>query len=81
MVKNMKKKIFIILGVIIILCLITYGIIVFIDYNNVSNGKVPFFAKKIDKENFDGIGYNIKVKYYNDTEKIETIDIERQVDE
>ena len=75
MVKNMKKKIFIILGVIIILCLITYGIIVFIDYNNVSNGKVPFFAKKIDKENFDGIGYNIKVKYYNDTEKIETIDM------
>ena len=71
----MKKKIFIILGVIIILCLITYGIIVFIDYNNVSNGKVPFFAKKIDKENFDGIGYNIKVKYYNDTEKIETIDM------
>ena len=75
MVKNMKKKIFIILGVIIILCLITYGIIVFIDYNNVSNGKVPFFAKKIDNENFDGIGYNIKVKYYNDTEKIETIDM------
>lgn len=71
----MKKKIFIILGIIIILCLITYGIIVFIDYNNVSNGKVPFFAKKIDKENFDGIGYNIKVKYYNDTEKIETIDM------
>ena len=71
----MKKKVLTILGSIIILLLIIYGIIFFVDYNNVSNGKLPIFVIKSDMENYKGLGYTVKVKYYKDTKNIETIDM------
>ena len=71
----MKKKILIIIGAIIILLLIIYGIIFFVDYNNVSNGKLPIFAIKSNAENYNGLGYHVNVKYYKDTNYIETINM------
>ena len=71
----MKKKIFFIMGILVILFIVIYGIIFFVDYNNVSNGKIPVFAKKYDEENYNGLGYNVKVKYYKDTNNIETINM------
>ena len=71
----MKKKIFFIIGILVILFTVIYGIIFFVDYNNVSNGKIPVFAKKYDEENYNGLGYNVKVKYYKDTNNIETINM------
>ena len=67
----MKKKILIILGVIIILLLVIYGMIFFVDYNHVTNGKLPIFAIKSDTENYHGLGYTVKVKYDEDTNYIE----------
>lgn len=69
------KKILIILGIILLTCMVIYGVIFFIDYNNVSNGKLPAFAVKSDAENYQGLGYVVKVKYYKDTNNIETIDM------
>ena len=71
----MKKKDLFILGVVIILLIEIYGIIFFVDYNNVSNGKLPVFAIKSDTENYHGVGYNVNVKYYKDTNNIEKIDM------
>ena len=71
----MKKKVLIIIGAIIILLLIIYGIIFFVDYNNVSNGKLPIFAIKSNAENYNGFGYHVNVKYYKDTNYIETINM------
>ena len=71
----MKKKVLIIIGAIIILLLIIYGIIFFVDYNNVSNGKLPIFAIKSNAENYNGLGYHVNVKYYKDTNYIETINM------
>ena len=71
----MKKKIFIIIGIVIVLLLVIYGIIFFVDYSNVSNGKLPVFATKSDTENYHGLGYNVNVKYYKDTNNIEKIDM------
>ena len=71
----MKKKVLIILGLIIILLLLIYGVIFFVDYNNVSKGKLPVFAVKSDTENYYGLGYSVKVKYYNDTDDIEKIEM------
>ena len=55
--------------------LIIYGIIFFVDYNNVSNGKLPIFAIKSNAENYNGLGYHVNVKYYKDTNYIETINM------
>ena len=63
------------MGILVILFIVIYGIIFFVDYNNVSNGKIPVFAKKYDEENYNGLGYNVKVKYYKDTNNIETINM------
>ena len=71
----MKKKVLIIIGIVIILLVVIYGIIFFVDYNNVSNGKLPIFAIKSDTENYHGLGYTVNVKYYNDTNDIETINM------
>lgn len=71
----MKKKIFIIIGIVITLLIVIYGIIFFVDYNNVSDGKLPVFAIKSDTENYHGLGYNVNVKYYKDTNNIEKIDM------
>ena len=71
----MKKKFLIVLGIIIFLLIVIYGIIFFIDYNNVSNCKLPIFAVKSDMENYQGLGYSIKVEYYKNTNNIETIDM------
>lgn len=71
----MKKKVLTILGIVIVLMLVIYGIIFFVDYNNVSNGKLPIFAIKSDSQNYKGLGYSIKVRYYKDTTNIEKIEI------
>lgn len=71
----MKKKVLIIIGIVIILLVVIYGIIFFVDYNNVSNGKLPIFAIKSDTENYHGLGYTVNVKYYNDINDIETINM------
>lgn len=71
----MKKKFLIILGIIIVLLLLIYGIIFFVDYNRVSNGKLPVFAIKSDTENYYGLGYSVKVEYYKDTNNIEKIEM------
>lgn len=71
----MKKKVLTILGIIIVLLLVIYGIIFFVDYNNVSNGKLPIFAIKSDTQNYEGLGYSIKVRYYKDTSNIEKIEM------
>ena len=71
----MKKKVLIIIGIVIVLLVVIYGIIFFVDYNNVSNGKLPIFAIKSDTENYHGLGYTVNVKYYNDTNDIETINM------
>ena len=70
----MKKKVLII-GIVIVLLIVIYGIIFFVDYNNVSNGKLPAFAIKSDTENYHGLGYTVNVKYYKDTNNIETINM------
>lgn len=71
----MKKKVLVIIGIVIVLLIIIYGIIFFVDYNNVSNGKLPIFAIKFDTENYHGLGYNVNVKYYKDTNNIEKIEM------
>lgn len=71
----MKKKVLIILGIVIILLLVIYGVIFLIDYNNISKGKLPIFAIKSDTENYKGLGYSVKVKYYKDTNSIEKIEM------
>lgn len=71
----MKKRFFIVLGIIILAFLIIYGVIFYIDYRNVCNGKIPVFAKESTKETYQGLGYSISIKYYNDTENIETMDM------
>ena len=70
----MKKKVLFI-GIVIVLLIVIYGIIFFVDYNNVSNGKFPAFAIKSDTENYLGLGYTVNVKYYKDTNNIEKIDM------
>lgn len=69
----MKKKVLTILG--IVLLLVIYGVIFLIDYNNISKGKLPIFAIKSDTENYKGLGYSVKVKYYKDTNSIEKIEM------
>ena len=49
----MKKKVLIILVIVIVLLLVIYGGIFLIDYNNISQGKLPIFAIKSDTENND----------------------------
>ncbi len=71
----MKKKVLIIIGIVIVLLVVIYGVIFFVDYNNVSNGKLPIFAIKSDIENYHGLGYAVNVKYYKNTNNIETIDM------
>ena len=71
----MKKKVLIIMGIVIVLLVVIYGVIFFVDYNNVSNGKLPIFAIKSDIENYHGLGYAVNVKYYKNTNNIETIDM------
>ena len=36
---------------------------------------MPIFAIKFDTENYHGLGYNVNVKYYKDTNNIETINM------
>ncbi len=71
----MKKKVLIVLGIIIVLLLVIYGIIFLVDYNNVLNGNLPIFAIKSDTENYHGLGYTVKVQYYKDTNNIEKMDM------
>ena len=67
----MKKKILIIISVAIILLILGYGSIVYIDYHNVINGKSPIFANHSEDGNYQGLGYIVEVTYYPDTDVIE----------
>ena len=71
----MKKRIFIVLGIIVVIFLLIYGIIFYIDYRNITRGKLPIFASEVNKETYQGLGYLVNVKYYEDTENIETMDL------
>ena len=55
--------------------IVVYGIIFFVDYNNVSKGKLPIFAIKSDTQNYEGLGYSVRVQYYKDTGDIEKIEM------
>ncbi len=72
----MKKKILIIMSVIIILLILGYGSIVYIDYHNVVNGKLPVFANRSDDGKYQGLGYIVEVAYYPDTDIIEEMKME-----
>ena len=67
----MKKKILIIMSVIIILLILGYGMIVYTDYHNVINGKLPIFANHSEDGIYQGLGYIVEVTYYPGTDVIE----------
>ena len=67
----MKKKILIIISVAIILLILGYGSIVYIDYHNVVNGNLPIFANQSEDGSYQGLGYTVEVTYYPDTDVIE----------
>ena len=69
----MKKKILIIISIFIILLILGYGSIVYIDYHNVVNGKLPIFANHSEDGRYQGLGYTVEVTYYPDTDVIEEI--------
>ena len=67
----MKKKILIIISIFIILLILGYGSIVYIDYHNVINGKLPIFANHSEDGIYQGLGYIVEVTYYPGTDVIE----------
>ena len=71
----MKKKILIIISIVIILLILGYGSIVYIDYHNVINGKLPIFANQSEEESYQGLGYTVEVTYYPDTDVIEEMNM------
>ena len=71
----MKKRIFIVLGIIVVIFLLIYGIIFYIDYKNITRGELPVFALEINKETYQGLGYIVNIEYYEDTENIEKMDL------
>ena len=71
----MKKKIIIIISVLIILLVIGYGSIVYTDYYKVVNGELPVFANYSDNGSYQGLGYTVEVKYYQNTDIIEEMNM------
>ena len=71
----MKKKIIIIISVLIILLIIGYGSIVYTDYHKVVNGELPVFANYSDNGSYQGLGYTVEVKYYQNTGIIEEMNM------
>ena len=71
----MKKKIIIIISVLIILLIIGYGSIVYTDYHKVINGELPVFANYSDNGSYQGLGYTVEVKYYQNTGIIEEMNM------
>ena len=71
----MKKKIIIIISVLIILLIIGYGSIVYTDYHKVVNGELPVFANYSDNGSYQGLGYTVEVKYYQNTDIIEEMNM------
>ena len=71
----MKKKIIIIISVLIILLVIGYGSIVYTDYYKVVNGELPVFANYSDNGSYQGLGYAVEVKYYQNTDIIEEMNM------
>ena len=67
----MKKKILIIISIVIILLILGYGSVVYIDYHNVVNGKLPIIAHHSEDGRYQGLGYTVEVTYYPDTDIIE----------
>ena len=67
----MKKKILIIISIIITLLILGYGSIVYIDYHNVVNGKLPILANYSEDGSYQGLGYTIEVTYFPGTDVIE----------
>ena len=72
---SMKKKIIIIISVLIILLVIGYGSIVYTDYYKVVNGELPVFANYSDNGSYQGLGYAVEVKYYQNTDIIEEMNM------
>ena len=71
----MKKKLLIIIGVVIILLVLIYGIMFFIDYNKVLNCELPIFVTKSDDNHYNGLGYTVEVKYYENMNTIESLNM------
>ena len=71
----MKKKILIVLSIVVILIVLTYGIIVYVDYHKTINGELPVFARLSDNGKYQGLGYTVEVSYYPNTDSIEKIDM------
>ena len=71
----MKKKILIIISIFIILLILGYGSIVYIDYHNVINGKLPIFANHSEDGIYQGLGYIVEVTYYPGTDIIEEMNM------
>ena len=71
----MKKKMIIIMSVLIILLIIGYGSIVYTDYHKVVNGELPVFANYSDNGSYQGLGYTVEVKYYQNTDIIEEMNM------
>ena len=71
----MKKKIIIIMSVLIILLVIGYGSMVYTDYHKVVNGELPVFANYSDNGSYQGLGYTVEVKYYQNTDIIEEMNM------
>ena len=65
----------IIMSVLIILLIIGYGSIVYTDYHKVVNGELPVFANYSDNGSYQGLGYTVEVKYYQNTDIIEEMNM------
>lgn len=59
----------------IILLIIGYGSIVYTDYHKVVNGELPVFANYSDNGSYQGLGYTVEVKYYQNTDIIEEMNM------
>ena len=71
----MKKKIIISICIVIIILLLGYGSVIYIDYHKVVNGELPIFANDSDDGYYQGLGYTVEVTYYPDTDIIEEINM------
>lgn len=67
----MKKKIIIGIGIILAVCVIVYGGIVYAEYHQVQQGKLPIFANDLGDGTYQGLGYTVEVYYVSNTDMIE----------
>ena len=72
----MIKKILVVISIVIILLMIGYGAILYIDYHKVVNGELPIFANSLNKGMYKGLGYTVQVTYYENTDTIEKMQMD-----